>query len=775
MAEQQLLSSAATFLDTLYNRYKTNRDAWLTVKWTRNRAAYYKRPDLDPRTWTDGEKRSDKGKTVFDVTKQKILAGVTIIYDMLCMGGRLAFMLVPDDLGQGSGVAAKPETGNLKPESGGEGAGGSAGGVALPTAGAGQADFSQEQSDLDLMQRRIDRQLEACNARAELHKTLLSGGIYGDFWTKFFESEIIHSSYQQLAPGLFDLVEVKEPAPAFEYKSPWNMFHDLEANSDEKMEAVVERDFFSTYEIRKLLGKPFYITSAIRRVLQAATDTIQGGSGGQGANSNLPPHLQEICQRTRTIEVREFWTLLPEKLAQEFEDTMLTPEERAACGGIGPELAEFPGDDQTEGEEENGSQGRMAPTEASSQKSVVSGQNQESGGLGQPALPSRENDLDDKGNDVYIHAITADREIIRWVRVTRDDWAFLHDVWELNLDGQGGISIADNVDQEQMVLNGAVRALEESTKLLGQLILAVKREYVDGDLEALRTGKVIEINGDCRDIREAIMQLKLDDVTAPLYKIIELFTGMVDQVSMIPRIEQGQQTMEAQTLGELRERLDKAGKYLGSVIQRYDRLVERIVMHFYRWNMEDPNLTEGKGNYRVKALGFSSFMNKIVRLQNLINLLQLILKDQDLKSMSKLKWLFAEIIKGNDIDPDQIIKSIAEMQAEAAQQQALLAQDQAAGAGKQADTALMEANIQRLLAESRKNDADAQLKLVQAEAKKRGITLDTAKTVTDLEGKRAEAARQNPEVSVQNPVGGVAENGGLGQPALPAPAVPQAA
>ena len=77
------------------------------------RAAYYKRSDLDPRTWTDGEKRSDKGKTVFDVTKQKILAGVTIIYDMLCMGGRLAFMLVPDDLDQGSQKPAVSVTGRI--------------------------------------------------------------------------------------------------------------------------------------------------------------------------------------------------------------------------------------------------------------------------------------------------------------------------------------------------------------------------------------------------------------------------------------------------------------------------------------------------------------------------------------------------------------------------------------------------------------------------------------------------------------------------------------
>ena len=39
-----------------------------------NRAAYYKRSDLDPRTWTDGEKRSDKSKTVFDLDWPKVVS-----------------------------------------------------------------------------------------------------------------------------------------------------------------------------------------------------------------------------------------------------------------------------------------------------------------------------------------------------------------------------------------------------------------------------------------------------------------------------------------------------------------------------------------------------------------------------------------------------------------------------------------------------------------------------------------------------------------------------
>ncbi|MCX7010283.1 MAG: hypothetical protein NTY53_24095 [Kiritimatiellaeota bacterium] len=212
---------------------------------------------------------------------------------------------------------------------------------------------------------------------------------------------------------------------------------------------------------------------------------------------------------------------------------------------------------------------------------------------------------------------------------------------------------------------------------------------------------------------------------------------MGDLASMIPRIEQGQQTFELQTLGELKERLDKAGKYLGMVIQHYDRLTEWAGLNFYRANMLNPNAASAMGSFKVKALGFTSFMNKTVRLKGLVDVLMLAKSDPDLKLMTRLKGLYTEIIKGYDVDPDQILKTAQEMETEAAQNQALLASMQGDKTENNRVEMELQARTQRLLAEAHKAEA-------QATAIAEDMTLKRAKVVTELEQQRTPAPVATP-------------------------------
>ncbi|MCX7010284.1 MAG: hypothetical protein NTY53_24100 [Kiritimatiellaeota bacterium] len=423
----QSLGTLETHLTCVRDRGFLNRQASIEPKWQRNRANFYRDPTLDAKTWTEAEKDGRTSKTVFDITKNKCMAAVTIIYDMVTQGGRLALMVMPEDRAE-----AKAEiSGSTRPPALLT-AGGQPGTPTNPEqANAGADMVSQAAADVqaavDKQTALVDRQFENCDARLQVLKSLLSGAIYGSFWCKRYVSKIATRGFRRLAPDVYEPFEQDEPAPAFEAKSIWNMFWDIEAATPEQREYVFERSFVSQFEVRQMMKKPYYLDRKLKLVLDKMQSTTRANnttSGGPG--TTLPPAMQAVSERSRTGELIEFWCRAPLKTVLEFEHGLLE-DELAALD---------------------------LPTQSE-----------------QMPLPE-----DEAGNEVYIMAETIDGQLVRYTRVSRDDWPYFDDVWELNLDGPGGIGVADNVEQEQLVLNGAVRALEEVTKILGQLILR-KSEY----------------------------------------------------------------------------------------------------------------------------------------------------------------------------------------------------------------------------------------------------------------------------------------------------------
>jgi hypothetical protein len=310
------------------------------------------------------------------------------------------------------------------------------------------------------------------------------------------------------------------------------------------------------------------------------------------------------------------------------------------------------------------------------------------------------------------------------------------------------VSIADNVEGWQTSLNGALRSLEDGVKLVTNVILAIKRRYLETDVEdeEIFNGRILDLAEDCDDARKAIQQVLFQDVTGPLREVITMFISFADLSSMIPRAEQGQQSENPQTAYELRERLRQAGKYLGGVVRNFDRMIEDIIRDFYRANLANPLVQGGKlGLYRVKALGFTSFENRFVRAQSLMNLLSIILQSEDLKAMSEIRWIWEEIIKGHDIDPDQVIKTPETMEAEARGKQEELAALQASEASAQAGgmppdpnanllAAKLQAEIEKLLAESNLRRTEADIRARQA----------TNEQAQALAGLRAQTSQPTP-------------------------------
>jgi hypothetical protein len=182
-----------------------------------------------------------------------------------------------------------------------------------------------------------------------------------------------------------------------------------------------------------------------------------------------------------------------------------------------------------------------------------------------------------------------------------------------------------------------------------------------------------------------------------------------DDDSMVPRIAQGVREPGDQTAAEASMRQAAASKYIGMAIRNLDNgIIEPLVKAFYDYNMNDPDVQAGKGNYIVQALGFTSFQNKTDRIKSLQTMLALALSDPELRKETKVRYYFEEIAKALDTDPDQGLKTKeekeADAQAEAENPQAKL---QVEGAT---------AEVDKIKSEAIKNKAKAAKDLADARA-----------------------------------------------------------
>jgi hypothetical protein len=199
-----------------------------------------------------------------------------------------------------------------------------------------------------------------------------------------------------------------------------------------------------------------------------------------------------------------------------------------------------------------------------------------------------------------------------------------------------------------------------------------------------KPGLDIEAAESVEDVRKAIQQIIIAPVGDSCLAGIELFERYGDEQSMLPKIMQGDvaEKKKPDTLGELQLLYESAGKYLGGVIKNFDNyLIEPLGRDFYEYNMEDPNVDPSvKANLIAKALGFTSFQNKVVRVQALMTFLQLALSHEGMTGEIKIRDIMEEIAKGTDLEPSQVLKSKEEKDAEAEQMEAAREQEAQQGA-----------------------------------------------------------------------------------------------
>jgi hypothetical protein len=320
---------------------------------------------------------------------------------------------------------------------------------------------------------------------------------------------------------------------------------------------------------------------------------------------------------------------------------------------------------------------------------------------------------EDSGDDVEVLVVMANGRIIRFVRIDENERPFFHVIWENQEDGQGGNSVADNLDEVQQLMNGAFRTFEDNKKMSSNIILAMKEAQIIGEIKSFVHGMKINIDEDASSINDAIQQLVIQDTGDSILQMIDLLYKLADDESNIPRIQQGSTSDGVQTAFEMSQLLEKSGKYLGAVIRKYDVMIKSMVSSFFDFNMEDETPT-GQGNYQVVANGFTSFQNKLTKLSALRSALELLAVNPEMSEGIKKEEMFKEFLELLDIDGNRWEMNDEEKESFQAQQQqaSQLEQERI-----ELESRKVEVDIMKTEAETQKIKVDGEVAITNSQVK----------------------------------------------------------
>ena len=436
----------------------------------------------------------------------------------------------------------------------------------------------------------INQQLQDCHADRQLMRNVMCAAIYGEtYGTKLIHS-VTRKGYKMInmnpngqpAPGgtpdprftRFEKYQVTKNQPAYKYLSNWNCFRDIESEDLQEGQGFIYRDLVCPYDLQKMKGKPFYIDKAIDRAIESCKDATYEKYLG---DKSLPPVLRDIKNRKKNIEHTVYWCRVPVKIVKQFEQELSDKYEQVNFDIL--------------------------------------------------------SDFENDGIEVEIMAEMADKEVIRYAINETGERPQYRIVWEDKIDHAEATGIADNVQDVAQVVNGMVRAFEDNLKLVANIILAIKKRYLaPGALKkGITPGMELEIAEECDDARKALQQVTITDITPSILNGIPLFERYADENSQMPKILQGvvADKHRPDTLGEMNILQQNSGKYLGSVIKNFDeQLIEPMTQAFYEYNMEDPDLQKGKGNFITQGLGFTSFQDRVMKMQKLMQGLNLVMGNE---------------------------------------------------------------------------------------------------------------------------------------------------
>ena len=332
-----------------------------------------------------------------------------------------------------------------------------------------------------------------------------------------------------------------------------------------------------------------------------------------------------------------------------------------------------------------------------------------------------------------------------------DTGEFPYDVfpWQKRKGSPWGIGVARQGRTAQRIVTAATRNLMDNAGLAGGPMLVMKQGMIypaDGKA-GIAPRKIWYIGPDAEgleDATKAIGTIKVDMLVNELMVIVQFGLKLMEDVTGLPMLLQGQQGDAPDTLGGQQMMMNNASSVLRRLAKLFDDYItEPHVRRWYHWLLQHGEDAE-KGDYCIDARGSSALVEREIQNQELAQMGNIVLNP--VFGLDPRKWI-QEYLKSRHFDPkrfefdDEQWKQIVENMSKGPQDPRL-AVEQLRGQ-VQERLAQFNATVQQQMTameqnfEAQENSRDRALDVMLAEFERAGnksITLD------ELKGKLGETA-----------------------------------
>ena len=651
MSDDSPSSTLAKYGQKVFDSFAAARKKSLEPRWNESRDNFN---SVFKSLWKHEEGKDWRSKVTPGTVRQKVMTAYSMMVDIALQGGKIP-------------LAFKPSPRMLEQDV--------------------EAALSN-QEELDAAKDVIDEQYAKCHADRAYGNNIMYGAMYGITYAKRVREVYETTGFESVEFegmeefGITDMGGVpsellefeerifSEEGPGWYAGSNWEIFADPEANYNPRQgQGWFHVRDVSPYFLRTKLGRDYFLDKAIESVLEEGRRR-KGEKTGDGDESSLPPYLRDLTDRKKTITYRESFLRIPRKVAEQFERELRVMNGRTRDG-----------------------LGKYLPWEA-------------------PSAAEHEY----TGDDIWVHFVLADRHIIRYVRVDAQDNPMYSAKWEDVVDEPGGRGVADNTKQAHEGIAKVMRAIEDNTNWSENVTGFIKPNMIEGRIKSLYPGQTVVASESAKSASDAFAQIKIENKIDGLLVLLATWEKYADWDSMMAKISQGQIEKSDATATEIMTQESKGDKYSGSVIRNYDEgLVEPISTDIFHENMRDPNVTRGRGDFVIQALGFQAFQDRVVRVRMYRTLLELALSNENVFAEFKLRGILDPMVNAMQVDPDSVLKTTAEKQ-----QEAMAIQEQQAREREALENAPPDPTI---AAKVRKEDAAGQAALMNAETKQAEVEL----------------------------------------------------
>lgn len=212
--------------------------------------------------------------------------------------------------------------------------------------------------------------------------------------------------------------------------------------------------------------------------------------------------------------------------------------------------------------------------------------------------------------------------------------------WIPNDSSIFGFGIPHVTKDQQDVINSSVRMMLDNAAVTAGPQIGINRKRVkpiNGEYK-LTPFKFWDLDNNIQDIRQVFSTVEFNSHLPELQGIYSLARVLLDEVSGVPMLQQGEQGQSTPTLGGMSMLMNASNTVRRRQVKLWDdNITKPLIKDFYHYNMlfhEDESV---KGDYQVQARGTSALLIKEQIAQSISNFLSVVGSSEVFQPVLSLK------------------------------------------------------------------------------------------------------------------------------------------